>query len=619
MSNGAVNDTLSLAIGEVYNILMGQYAGITPVDEFGLYKELITWLREDLSERGIEAVITTWESVKNSTIYTPIDIAITQGWVLSGNRQQMGFMHIVSELSLCTSVDQAQKAMMIMIDDCAALTKIELLQVTEMARSRLVVPISWINQWRVAVNTARAGAVVGAVAGVVGGTSGSSSVPRFPLTDLGNAERMVDMYGSDMKYVHLWGKWLVWDNTRWITDQTGDIYRKSSATVRSIYSEVQAAPTPEVRERIAAWAHNSENSERISAVTRLAKSRIGVPVMPDQLDANPYVLSVKNGVIDLETGDIRPPRRGDLISKQANVNYIDGDECPLWDNFLMTIMSGSGDKVNYLRRCVGYTLTGLVDEQAMFFCYGRGKNGKSTFLEVIMAIFNDYAIRAAAEMLMTTRNSSSIPNDVARLPGVRLVIASEVGAGHRLDESKVKNLTGKDTITARFMRSEFFDFKPIHKLWMYGNYKPNIRGADEGIWRRIQLIPFPVQISAEQRNTKMQEVLLTEASGILNWAIRGCLEWQQEGLNPPDEILKAILEYREDMDIIGEYLNDRTVNDPGSRVATEDIYNDYVLWCLASGDTPLDKRHFIQRLTERGYEKDRLSKGVRALAGLKLV
>jgi putative DNA primase/helicase len=420
--------------------------------------------------------------------------------------------------------------------------------------------------------------------------------PAFNRTDLGNAARLVHRHGRNLRYCWLWGKWLVWDGKRWVKDDTGEVYRLAKEAVASIYQEAAAALDDELRKALAKHAMRSEAGARIKEMVDLARS--DVPVMPDALDAWPDLLNTEAGTIDLRTGELREHRREDLITKIAPVEYDPGAAAPAWDAFLERVLP-SEELRGFVQRAVGYSATGDTSEQCMFINHGTGANGKSTFQETAAAALGDYAMRTPTETLLAKR-SDGVPNDVARLKGARFVSASETEEGRRLAESRIKDLTGQDTISARFMRAEFFDFTPTHKLWLSTNHKPEIRGTDTAIWRRIRLVPWSVAIPPAEQDKKLAEKLRSELPGVLAWIVRGCLEWRRGGLWAPDAVRRATVEYRAEMDILGAFLAECCVLGDDQNVAAADLYRAYGEWCKDTGEAPVKQRRFGGQLTERG-------------------
>ncbi len=429
-----------------------------------------------------------------------------------------------------------------------------------------------------------------------GGTFGG-----FNLTDLGNAERFDARHGRDVLYCYPWGKWLVWTGARWERDDSGRVHRMAKEAVRGIYAEAAAAEDEERRKALARHATRSEAEARIRAMLELAKS--DVPVSPEQLDRDPWLLNCPNGTVDLRTGDLRPHRREDLLTKMAGVEYDPDAAAPAWAAFLERVLPGE-ELRGFVRRAAGYSATGDTSEQCMFINHGAGNNGKSTFQEALAAALGDYAMRAPTEMLMV-RRTGGVPNDVARLKGARFVTASETEEGRRLAESLVKDLTGQDTITARFMRAEFFDFKPTHKLWLSTNHKPEIRGTDNAIWRRIRLIPWSVAIPPAERDRKLPEKLRAELAGVLAWAVQGSLEWQREGLGESEEVRAATAEYRAEQDVLAAFIEERCVIAPNASAPATPLYHVYKAWCEETGERVETQKRFGMRLTERGFEREK--------------
>ena len=423
----------------------------------------------------------------------------------------------------------------------------------------------------------------------------------YNLTDLGNARRLVHRHGRNLRYCWLWRKWLVWDGKRWVKDDTGEVYRLAKETVSSIYQEAAAAPNDEARKELGKHATRSEAGARIKEMVDLARS--DVPVMPDELDASPGLLNTESGTIDLRTGELREHRREDLMTKIAPTKYRPDAAAPTWEAFLERVLPGE-DLRAFVQRAVGYSATGDTSEQCIFINHGGGANGKSTFQEAIAAALGDYAMRAPTEMLLAKR-SDGVPNDVARLKGARFVSASETEEGRRLAESRIKDLTGQDTITARFMKAEWFDFAPTHKLWLSTNHKPEIRGTDAAIWRRIRLVPWAVTIPPAEQDKKLPIALRHELAGILAWVVRGCLQWRCEGLQAPDEVHKATGEYRAEMDVLAGFLAECCELDTRHWEYAKDLYECYKRWCDENGERPEPQRKFGGRLGERGFQRDR--------------
>lgn len=439
----------------------------------------------------------------------------------------------------------------------------------------------------------------------------------YALTDLGNAQRLVYLHGTDIRFCKKWDVWLVWNGKIWKEDETGEVIRKAIDTVHAIYREGMECKDTDLRDAVLKHAKNSESAPRIFAMINLAQSIAPIPVNPDELDCDPWLFNVQNATIDLRTGEAKPVDRCNLITKSGRVEFRQEEKCPVWLAFLDRIMGGDAEMIEFLQAAVGYSLTAEVSEKCFFFLYGGGDNGKSTFTEIVIRLLGDYTNKAHVDMILSRSSGSGIPNDIARLVGVRMVSTAELPNGRELDEAKVKDLTGNDTITARFMRAEWFDFKPVFKLWMYGNHKPVIRGTDDGIWRRVRLIPFSVTIPRAQQDPKLPAKLIAELPGILNWAIEGCLKWQQNGLPIPKAIQSATTEYRAEMDSLGEFLEEycRITNDPSDKVECKTLFTAYVAWSKDRRETADGTRAFNAKMRSRNISLARTN-GLRVWRGM---
>ncbi|MDO9068440.1 MAG: phage/plasmid primase, P4 family, partial [Deltaproteobacteria bacterium] len=440
---------------------------------------------------------------------------------------------------------------------------------------------------------------------------------EFNLTDLGNAERLVHHFGEHICYCYAWKKWLVWDGVRWTVDQSGQIHQIAKQVVRKIYREVQSVDDPDKRRAISRHAMASESDKRIAAMISLAQSEVSI--RPELLNADPWLLNCLNGTVNLRTGRLLPHTMEHFITKLAPVNFDPNSACPRWLEFLSRILNGNEQLIDFLQRAVGYALTGETSEQCLFIFYGSGANGKSTFLQTMSYVLGDYSMSTPTETLLVKR-SGAIPNDVARLKGARFVIACEADAENRLAESLIKQMTGGDSISARFLHQEWFDFEPTHKVFFGTNHKPVIRGTDYAIWRRIRLVPFEITIPEGERDKNLPEKLKAEADGILAWEVQGCQFWQQQGLGVPEEVKAATDSYREEMDILGEYLKDRCRQMPEARVSSKDLYESYSTWCQDNGQEPLGQRAFVSALKEKGFKQCRIGHGaVRGWIGIGLM
>lgn len=422
----------------------------------------------------------------------------------------------------------------------------------------------------------------------------------YALTDVGNAERLVDAHGRDLRWVQRWKTWLIWDGRRWRRDETLELERRTKAVVREMFADAAAMPADE-RKPYVMHAMKSEGLSRIDAMMRLARSLPGTPILHDELDQTPMLLTVRNGTVDLRTGELRPHERAHLCTKLADVVYDPDATCPTWRSTLDVIFSGDTALIQYFQRAVGYSLTGDTREQVLHLCYGSGANGKSTVLDVMAELAGEYGCAADFSTFLDQGSSGGPRNDVARLAGARLVRSSEVGEGKKLNEGLIKSLTGGDVVSARFLYSEDFEFKPQFKLWLAANHKPVIRGNDHAIWRRVRLIPFEVTIPPEQRDGQLPQKLRAELPGILAWAVEGCLEWLAEGLRPPDRVMAATEEYRTESDSLGAFIAEECEVGTYFDVRAGDLYSAYRKWAKDNGEWEMSNQAFGRRMTERGF------------------
>ncbi len=430
----------------------------------------------------------------------------------------------------------------------------------------------------------------------------------FHLTDLGNAKRLIARYGQALRHVKALG-WLVWDGCRFKPDDTGGVERLAKATVAEMYEEASQAPDGQ-RQTLAAHAIRSESNSHIKAMVELATTEADIVARPEDFDRDPWLLNCPNGTLNLETGKLREHRRTDLITKLTHVHYDPAAEAPLWEGFLERIMGRNKGLIGFLRRFSGYSSTGDTREQCLSIFYGTGSNGKTTFLETIAVVLGGYASHTPASTFLAHRGDR-IPNDIARLQGARLVIATETEQRRNLNEALIKQLTGSDGITARFLHREFFEFKPQFKAILGTNHKPIIKGQDHAIWRRIRLVPFAVTIPEEERDRELPEKLETEEEGILAWVVRGCLEWQKIGLNEPEEVWAATAEYKNESDVLAEWMEDCCVVSSSASASVDELYRSYRQWCDDSGQKPFPKTWFGRLLGERDFDSVKLS-GVRS-------
>lgn len=425
------------------------------------------------------------------------------------------------------------------------------------------------------------------------------AVPEFfPLTDYGNAERLTAGHGKEIHYCSAWGKWLTWDGRHWEIDETGNIWRRAKQTIRMIYREAAQHLDSQVRKATADWAKSSEARNRIEAMVSLTESELDIGQRPDTFDADAWLFNVQNGTVNLRTGNLQAHDPADLLIKLTPVDFEPSATCPTFDKFLNQILPDEEVR-KYIQKIVGYSLTGDTREQQINLWHGSGANGKSTLLGAILGILGDYGRQMAPDLLVIKKYDEH-PTALADLFGARLAATVEIGEGKKLAEVLVKQMTGGERMKARFMKHDFFEWTPTHKIVLVANHKPIIIGADDGIWRRIDLVPFTITIPESERDKTLPERLRAEYPGILNWAIRGCLDWQAEGLGRPKTIQVANEEYRAEMDVLGSFIIDRCVTKPNCRVTVADLYEAYETWCQANKEISISKKEMTRRLAERG-------------------
>jgi len=414
-------------------------------------------------------------------------------------------------------------------------------------------------------------------------------------------------YQRDWRYIAAWGKWLMWDGQRWRAEETlaaTDLIRHvcRHAAVRADSSKVAA--------KLAA-------SSTVGGVERLARSDRRHAATTDEWDADIWLINTPGGVVDLRTGRMRPHDRADRMTKIASATLVPGSSCPTWLRFLDQVTGGDAELQSYLQRMFGYCLTGATSEHALFFLYGTGANGKSVFVNTLFTLLGDYAANAPMDTFMETRGDRH-PTDLAGLRGSRFVGATETEQGRRWNESKIKEITGGDRVSARFMRQDFFTYVPQFKLVIAGNHKPAIRNIDEAMRRRLHLIPFTITVPPEKRDKQLQTKLLAEANGIFSWGVEGCLAWQREGLQQPQSVLNATDEYFEDEDAIGQWMGERCYVEPAARSLTADLFADWREWAEKHGEFVGSIKRFSETLVSRRFARWRNPKGAMGFQGISL-
>lgn len=429
----------------------------------------------------------------------------------------------------------------------------------------------------------------------------------FKNTDSGNAERFAALYQGLIRYVPPRKSWLVWSGSHWVFDERSQATFLMKMAARKLLQQSIGETDDQKRAMLVKWALDSEGAYKIHAALGLVPGEPGMSILPSELDSDPWLLNVQNGTVDLRTGELHGHRREDYLTKICPVDYDPGAQAPRWRQFLDEIFLGRQDLIDYIQRAVGYSASGSVRDKVLFFLYGpSGDNGKTTFVETLMDLLSGYSQKAKLDLL-TARTADGGPSEeIATLKGARIVVASEIEEEAWLAVARVKDLTGTDTLRARFLHQNSFEFKPTHKLWIYGNHKLNVPGGDNAIWNRVHLIPFDASfpVGHHQRDDQLREKLESERSGILNWIIEGCLAWQKVGLKPPPTVTNATKEYRSEQDVIKQFLEEECERGQNCWVLTKTLYGLYQRWAEDSGIRPYTRNRFGRRLRELGIEID---------------
>lgn len=453
-------------------------------------------------------------------------------------------------------------------------------------------------------------------------------MPAREWDDIGNAQRVVDRFGTEVRWIKDTEQWATYERGRWTFKGANTaVWTRVVATINALpeeadnYSDEQPVfepgekPTKEEqlseRERFEKFARQQRMRPKLAAAREVLQAHPGLHVHMDHFDQPEMLLNVGNGIVDLTTGELRAHDRGLYLMQQSPVAYRPGAPAPMWEDFLHSVMPDD-ERRAYLARVVGYTLTGSTQEQAMFIHHGGGQNGKGVFMRILMSLLGEYA-QSVPRSTLLAKQGEGIPNDVARMMGKRLLATTETSAGKKLDDELVKQLTGEDTMSARFMRAEFFDFRPVGKIHLATNYLPSV-GSGHGMARRLQDIGWDVTVAPSKRVAKLDEkIMATEAAGVLNWAIAGCLEWQKRGLDVPASVQEKTREHIANSDPLAMWLDEETEEVPGHVVETRSLYANYKVWSETANLRPMSMTAFSLALSERDIESGKDSRTRRAV------
>lgn len=441
-------------------------------------------------------------------------------------------------------------------------------------------------------------------------------VPKnnYDMTDTGNAQRMRDKYKGNIRYSFIRKKWYYWTGKVWTIDNTGEIKKLADDIINDIKREAFEEKDEIKQEEMLKWASRSASSKGKEAMVKETQHLQGIPILPEETDAYTDYLNCQNGIINLRNGELLPHDSNFLMTKICYTEYDNSGAKPQrWLKFLDDITKGDKDLQNYLQKCVGYSLSGSIREQCAFFLYGIGNNGKSTFLDTIADLLGSYSANVQPETIMLKRNGDGGANsDIARLQGERFITSEEPTEGVRLNEGLVKQLTGGGKVTCRFLYGDEFEYTPEFKIWIGTNHKPVIRGTDVGIWRRIRLIPFEVNIPPERVDKNLKYKLRKELPQIMAWAVEGCLKWQKEGLDLPQCVQTATADYKVEMDILASFVESCVIVDYDEKegVAGADLFTAYSGWAKKNNEFEMTSRKFFIEIGKKLPEKVRKSAGI---------
>lgn len=440
------------------------------------------------------------------------------------------------------------------------------------------------------------------------------AIHQFIDTDFGEAYALELLYSERLRFV-VGVKWIIWTGMRWRRDTKRAIvqfgHMVSAIRLEAALLMVKDAVGDAERDKAIArvrYAHGRGNLPMIERMLATAATMPKIVMEDDELDRDIFKMGVKNGVLDLERGVLIDPHPEQYITRRTEIPYFPDATCPTWERFLLDVFKGDEELIDYVQRCLGYALTGDIREQYIWFAYGSGSNGKGTFIEIVSSLMGEYASSILFNSLMSGGESDK-NDDIAGLRGKRFIFASESERGKKLNEARVKKMTGGDTQRARHLYGEWFEFMPEWKIWVMTNHKPVIQGTDRGIWRRMRLIPFTASFEGAA-DLQMPKKLRAELPGILAWAVRGCLKWQDSGLGLPFVIAEATEDYRQEMDTLGTFLRERTVKDPAVHCHAAMLYSTYKTWALANGlDHPMTTMGLKRALEERGFKQEHTKTG----------
>ena len=442
-------------------------------------------------------------------------------------------------------------------------------------------------------------------------------------SDSGNADLIASLFGNNLRYVHPQKCWIAWNekSRRWRRMPKEEAFRFARAAAkyrRDISIKMSDAGDPHAKYEFA-WAIDSQNHHRLCAALGVLKGMEPISDHGYGWDANHYLFGVANGVIDLKTGKLRAERPEDKLTKHSPVTFDADEKCPRWEQFLNEVFSGDDELIHYIHKAVGYSLTGSVDEKCLFLLLGEGDNGKSKFVDTLAYVLGDYAKTANFALFLATKfeDGKAANSGLAKMAGARFIAASESERGRKLAEAFIKNLTGDDVVSTRDLYEKEFEYKPSFKIFLSSNHKPVITGTEQGTWTRMRVIPFNVIFKGAAADRKLAGKLKAEAPGILEWAVRGCLAWQEEGLDPiPAAVTGATAAYRAESDHVPRFVDECYTRNPNGTVTSAQMQEDYAQWAAENGVQPLSWGIVANRLKAMGFQSKRGHGGVCQWKGL---
>ncbi len=440
----------------------------------------------------------------------------------------------------------------------------------------------------------------------------SSSDNMYLRSDYGNANLFAAMHGDSARFDHTRKKWYIWQGQYWAQDETEQILHLAKSVARKRQELAMKIESDEERKKDLRWAIGAENLNRFRSMLSLAEAFEPIAITADAWESGNRLIQFENGVYDLGRAEFRQGRPADMNYQSTGFEYDPGAGCPIWEKAILEMMNDDQDMVNFLQYAIGYSLTGLTSEQCLFILTGDGCNGKSVVLDTLLSLLGSYANNSPFSTFEAKDYERS--NDIARLVGARFVSSSESSQSRRLNEERIKAITGGDKITARFLYQEFFTYTPKFKIWLAVNTLPEIRGTDNGIWRRIKLVPFDVSFKGRE-DYQLTDKLRSELTGIMNWAIRGAHMWMANGLPEPPRVKDATNEYRSESDIVSAFIDEKAVKNPALTVKAAELYKVFREYCIQTGQHAMTSAMFGRQMRQLGYDK-RKSNGTMQYEGI---